>query len=180
MSGTWVIVCGPSGAGKDSVLGWARDALQSHPTICFARRLVTRASVPGSEHEEVSRAALHALRAQGSLAWYWEAHGLGYGVRAEYARRMAAGHVVVVNGSRAHAAGLAGRGDVRCVLVTAGADTLQERLLRRGREDVALVASRLARNADLASLEADHVIANDGRLPVAGTSLRDYLLELAR
>lgn len=179
MSGTWVIVCGPSGAGKDSVLAWARDALQAHPVICFARRLVTRPSVPGSEHEEASAEALQALRAQRALAWYWEAHGLAYGVRAEYARRVALGQVVVVNGSRMHASGLAGRSDVRRVLVTAGADRLQERLLRRGREEPAVVAARLARNADLPALQADHVVANDGRLPVAGTSLRDYLLELA-
>lgn len=180
MNGAWVIVCGPSGAGKDSVLDWARDALQAHPSICFARRLVTRPSVPGSEHEEVSPAALLALRAQGALAWYWEAHGLAYGVRADYARRVAAGTVVVVNGSRAHARALAGRGDVRCVLVTARAATLQERLLGRGREQAGAVAARLARNAELAPPTADHVIANEGALPIAGTSLRDYLLELAR
>ena len=37
-AGTWVFVCGPSGAGKDSVIGWARGQLADRPGIVFAQR----------------------------------------------------------------------------------------------------------------------------------------------
>jgi phosphonate metabolism protein PhnN/1,5-bisphosphokinase (PRPP-forming) len=180
MSGSWVIVCGPSGAGKDSVLRWAARELAAQRSICFARRLVTRAVGPGADDDEIGLHAMQALRAGGGLAWHWQAHGLHYGVAADYGRRVAAGEVVVVNGSREHARPLAGRADVRCVLVTAPQTLVAERLQQRGREDEAGVALRLARNAGLEPPSAEHVIVNDGHLEQAGAALRDYLLELAR
>lgn len=180
MTGCWVIVCGPSGAGKDSVLAWAREALRADPRIRFARRLVTRPSEAGSEHEEVSMERLDALRARGGLAWHWTANGHGYGVPAEYRAQVDSGAIVVVNGSREHARQVAGRADVRCVLLTAPSEFLRARLLQRAREDAAQVALRMARNETLAMPVADRVIANGGPLHGAGAALRDYLLELAR
>lgn len=177
MSGTWVIVCGPSGVGKDSVLAWTRDALAQHPRVCFSRRLVTRAD---AADESVSAEDLQALRRQGRLAWHWEANGLAYGVRADYAQRVATGGIVVVNGSREHAQGLGARPDVRCVLLSADEAQLRERLLQRGREDRSRIEARLARNDALAQPRADRVIRNEGGLAAAGAALRDYLLELAR
>jgi len=179
MSGCWVLVCGPSGAGKDAVLDWARQALREHPGICFAQRVVTRPSREGAEHEEVAPAAMEELRRAGALAWDWEAHGYRYGVRAEYEARMLAGEVVVVNGSREHARSLARRPDLRCVLVTAPPSLLQARLHQRGREDPRSIALRMARNTGLASPFADCVIHNGGALAQAGGQLRDYLVDLA-
>lgn len=180
MSGSWVIVCGPSGAGKDSVLAWAREALAPHPAICFAQRLVTRAQQQGSEHEEISPQGMRELQRRGELAWWWEAHGHVYGVRAAYAARVREGDVVVVNGSREHARGLAGRHDVRCLLLTAAPAVLQQRLRRRGREEEEAIASRMTRNAAQPAAFADRVIVNEDSLEQAGRALRDYLLELAR
>ncbi|AEG93348.1 ATP-binding protein phnN [Ramlibacter tataouinensis] len=178
-SGCWVMACGPSGAGKDSLLAWAEAALAREPRIVFARRLVTRATHPGSDHDEVSPAAMRALGESGGLAWHWEAHGHQYGVRAAYADLVAQGRIVVVNGSREHVAGLAGRADVRSVLITAPAEALRQRLLARGREPAQAVAGRLHRNAALPALAADLVLVNDGPLERAAGALRDWLRELA-
>jgi len=180
VSGCWVLVCGPSGAGKDSVLAWARRALEADPRICFARRLVTRPPGPGSDHDEVGAGDLDALRRAGGLAWEWEAHGLHYGVRAEYAQRVRDGELVVVNGSREHARDQAGRGDLRCVLVTAPSRVLRSRLHARGRDDARSISMRMARNAGLPAPFAHCVIVNDRALEHAGAQLRDYLLQLAR
>lgn len=180
MNGCWVIVCGPSGAGKDSVIGWTQQALRRHPRVRFARRLVTRAPHPGSDHDPVTTAQMQVLRERGALAWHWQAHGHAYGVAASYAADVAAGRVVVVNGSREHALSLADCDDVRCVLVTAPAPVLQQRLLARRREDADAVARRTARNQQLVPPPADCIIANDGPLEQAGAALRDYLLRLAR
>jgi phosphonate metabolism protein PhnN/1,5-bisphosphokinase (PRPP-forming) len=120
------------------------------------------------------------MRAAGDLAWYWEANGHGYGVRAAYRQDIARGRVVVVNGSREHAAALAHRQDVRSVLVTAGAEVLRQRLLARGREGEGAVALRLARNATVPQPVAERVIVNDGGLEAAGRALRDLLLEMSR
>ncbi|MDB5749987.1 MAG: putative ATP-binding protein phnN, partial [Ramlibacter sp.] len=131
MTGCWVIVCGPSGAGKDSVIGWAQAALARHPRVRFARRLVTREAHPASDHEPVSAGEMQALRARGALAWHWEAHGCAYGVPQACADAVADGKVVVVNGSRAHALSLADCDNVRCVLVTAPDPLLRQRLQAR-------------------------------------------------
>lgn len=177
-AGCWVMVFGPSGAGKDSVIAWTQATLAGEPRVRFARRIVTRASHPGSEHDELSPAAMQALHRNGGLAWHWEAHGCAYGIGAAYAGDVADGRVVVVNGSRAHVATLAGRGDVRRVLVTAPQDVLQSRLAARGRDDAAGVAARVIRNASLAPPAADHVIHNVRDLATSGAALRRYLLEL--
>ena len=177
MNGAWVLVCGPSGAGKDSVLAWSAEALAAHTGICFARRLVTR---PGPHDDAVRPRDIAALRDNGQLAWHWRANGHCYGVRAEYQARVRDGEVVVVNGSREHARQVAGETGVRCVLVTAGAQLLLARLLARGREDRDAVVKRMERNGRFEKLAADRVIVNEGALAEAGARLRDYLLELAR
>lgn len=180
MRGCWVIVCGPSGAGKDSVIAWARLALARHPRVRFAQRLVTRPPHPGSDHEAVTAERMQGLRARGELAWHWEAHGFSYGVPLAYRNDVDAGRVVVVNGSREHALSLADCDDVRCVLVTAPAPTLHQRLQARAREDGAAQAARKRRNTLLPPPPADLVIANDGPLDAAGEALRAYLVGLAR
>lgn len=174
VNGTWVMVCGPSGAGKDSVLAWVQETLAQDARICFARRFITRAAGPDLEHDEIGVSGIEALRRAGALAWHWQAHGYHYGVRAEYAREVAAGRIVVVNGSREHARPLAGRADVRTVLVTSSAGLLQQRLQLRGDQ-----AGVLARNAVLAPPALDCIVGNDAGLETAGTALRDYLLGLA-
>lgn len=174
MNGHWVFVCGPSGAGKDSVLAWAREALATRSDIVFARRLVTRAAQPGSDHDPVDPEDYSFLRASGAFAWHWQAHGFGYGVPLRYAHQVAWGRVVVVNGSREHAQMLLASPWMRRVLVTAPPAQLAARLRRRGREAQAAIDSRLARNAGLA-LDADLVIHNDAAIAAAGALLRRYL-----
>ena len=177
--GLWVMVCGPSGAGKDSVLRHAERSLQDRSRIVFARRFVTRAAGPGANDAELSRDELRRLLASGGASWHWQAHGHDYAIGAAYGDLVARGDVVVVNGSREHAAGLRGRPEVRTVLVTAPACTVRERLIARGRENAAAVALRMERNAVLEGQDADRVIANDGPLAKAGAALADYLKELA-
>ncbi|MDO8451176.1 MAG: phosphonate metabolism protein/1,5-bisphosphokinase (PRPP-forming) PhnN [Rhodoferax sp.] len=175
MSGLWVFVCGPSGAGKDSVLGWAAKRLAARPDIVFARRMVTRASQPGSDHDAVTPQQFARLIGSGGLVWCWEAHGFHYGIEARYAAQVAAGKTVVVNGSRAHVGGLEAAAQVRVVQIVADAAQLATRLEQRGREASHEVSRRLARNALFSDLRADHTILNQGELADAGRHLADYL-----
>lgn len=176
MSGLWVFVCGPSGAGKDSVLGWAAQELAARQDIVFARRMVTRASLPGSDHDPVTPQQFARLMGSSGLVWHWEAHGFHYGIEARYAEHIAAGKTVVVNGSRAHADGLDGAKNVRVVQIVADAEQLANRLEHRGRDAPHEVTRRLARNALFSDLRADHTIFNQGELADAGRQLVDYLV----
>lgn len=176
MSGLWVFVCGPSGAGKDSVMGWAAEHLAARPDIVFARRLVTRPAQLGSDHDPVTPQQFARLIGSGGLVWRWEAHGFHYGIAAHYAAEVAAGRVVVVNGSREHANGLQLAQQVRVVQIVADTEQLAARLLQRGRDAPQAVVTRLARNALFSDLRGDHTIVNQGELAQAGRQLADYLV----
>ena len=179
MSGLWVFVCGPSGAGKDSVMHWAQAHLQGHPEVVFARRMITREPHAGSDHDPVSHEQFARLDAAGGLAWQWRAHGFAYGIHADYANHVAAGRVVVVNGSREHVNTLAQTPQLRVVQVEADPLQLAERLAQRSRDTPEEVAHRLVRNAQIPKLQAHCTILNQGELAEAGHQLVNYLVRAA-
>jgi ribose 1,5-bisphosphokinase len=178
-AGAWVLVCGPSGAGKDSVIAWAQQRLAGDSRIVFARRMVTRSPGPALEHDEVSRATVHRLAQAGKLAWRWEANGHLYAVPNHYEVDLESGRIVVVNGSREHAAAVIPRAGVHVVLVTAPPELLQQRMHARGREGRDAIAGRLARSETLPELRADLVISNVGTVEAAGAQLAAWLEAMA-
>lgn len=165
--GTLVLVVGPSGVGKDSLIDGARAALAGDPSVVFVRRVITRAADAGGEdHLAVSPDAFERLRAAGDFALYWFAHDLAYGLPAALAHDIAAGRTVIANVSRAVVDEARRRFPrVRTIHVTAPADRLAKRLRARGREDEAGVAKRLARAAEPAPTGDDVVeFSNEGAL----------------
>jgi len=141
-----VLVVGPSGAGKDTLLTMARTALADDTRFRFVRRVITRSAEAGGEdHEPVSDIEFAAR----NFILSWEAHGLRYGIPADVADDIARGTVVVANVSRSIIAEAATRFPVRVIEVTAPAEVLGARLSARGRESAADVAQRLARRIPL-------------------------------
>ena len=141
-----VLVVGPSGAGKDTLLTMARTALADDTRFRFVRRVITRsAEARGEDHEPVSDIEFAAR----NFILSWEAHGLRYGIPADVADDIARGTVVVANVSRSIIAEAATRFPVRVIEVTAPAEVLRARLSARGRESAADVAQRLARRIPL-------------------------------
>ncbi|MCJ2085460.1 phosphonate metabolism protein/1,5-bisphosphokinase (PRPP-forming) PhnN [Methylobacterium sp. E-005] len=165
MAGCLVLVVGPSGAGKDTLIRLAREALAGDPRYVFPRRLVTRPPSADEDNDEIDAAAFAEGCAAGRFTLHWRAHGLGYAIPAEAGRLAAAGHVVVCNVSRrvvaqARAAGL----PVSVVEITAPPEILMQRLAARGRAEDGDLAVRLARAVPVA---ADVRILNVGA-PEAG------------
>jgi ribose 1,5-bisphosphokinase len=179
VSGLWVFVCGASGAGKDSVLAWATDHLRDNPRIVFARRMVTRPTHPGSDHDVMTPEQFAQLQHGDALAWHWHAHGFAYGIAARYAHCVQGGDVVVVNGSREHASALCDRPNVRVVQIVADMAEIARRLQHRGRDAPHVVAHRIARNAEFSALRSDCTIVNERSVAEAGQQLVQFLKNTA-
>jgi phosphonate metabolism protein PhnN/1,5-bisphosphokinase (PRPP-forming) len=169
------LVVGPSGAGKDTLIGEARRALASDLRFVFVRRVVTRQAVAVLEdHNTMDEASFTVALMRGDFALHWEAHGLRYGIPASIDEDLAAGRVVVANGSRAAIPAAIGKyPDSVVFLVTAGRDVRAQRLVARGRESPEDVAARLTREgAELAHDVQPIVIDNSGDLAASvGTFL---------
>jgi len=183
VTGPLIYIMGPSGAGKDSVLGRARAMLSIDLPVVFAHRYITRPAEAGGEnHVALSEAEFALRRAHGLFAFHWQAHGNDYGIGLEIHAWRRAGLTVVVSGSREHFRKLTGVDkDTVPVLITAPAERLQERLLKRGREDAAAAADRLRRGlADDLDVPGAMTIVNDGALDEAAVAFVRLLARLRR
>ena len=144
-----VAVVGPSGAGKDTLMGLARARLVGDARFRFVQRAITRPAEAGGEaHRALDVAGFKAEREAGGFALWWSAHGLLYGIPRDIEADMAAGRVVVANLSRG-ALAEASRYPLRVLVITAPAAVLAPRLAARGRESAEDIAARLAREAAL-------------------------------
>lgn len=168
--GLLVLVVGPSGSGKDSVIGAVRAALAPEPALVFPRREITRpAEAGGEDHVPVARETFHIRRATGAYALAWEAHGLGYGVPAAIRDDLAGGRTVVVNVSR----GVIDEArqtlaPVRVVSLAVPPEVLRLRLAARGRETMDDVERRVQRAGAFQVTGPDVVtVVNDGPLEAA-------------
>ena len=165
--GCLVLVVGPSGAGKDSILDGARTALATDARFSFVRREITRpADAGGEDHLPVSWEQFRARAVDGSYALAWEAHGCGYGVPVSALRGLAQGQSAIVNVSRGVIASARARfSPLRVVHVSVPERILAQRLSRRGREDADQIADRLARAAAFQVDGGDVLtLVNDGPL----------------
>jgi ribose 1,5-bisphosphokinase len=180
--GTVIAVVGPSGVGKDSLMDFARQHFSDRADIRFVRRMITRPKDPiGEDHEPVTPEAFEALSRSGAFAVSWKAHGLGYGIPADVHDDLAAGHIVIVNGSRSALDGFrAAFPRLLIINVTARPDVLAKRLAARGRETAADIEARLARATEPLPDDMKVVtIDNSGDLATAGQQLVDLVEGLA-
>ena len=176
--GTLVAVIGPSGAGKDTLIDIARKLVREVPTVVFARRVITRAAGAGEDHDSLSREAFEAALQEGAFAFWWDAHGLRYGVPAAIDRDIAAGRTVVCNVSRGTVPELRRRyAACRVVWIDAPRKIRAARLASRGRSSDGDAERRLDRAAmDFATLAPDAMIDNVGTPFEGGRALADLIL----
>jgi ribose 1,5-bisphosphokinase len=153
-----LLVVGPSGAGKDTLLDAARRALADDPHFRFVRRVVTRAAQAGDEPHETATESEFAAR---EFALQWQAHGLRYGIPADAIVRDV---ITVANVSRTVIAEASQRFPVRVIEVTAPPEVLAKRLVSRGREEAADIAGRLARHVTIPVGVPTETVVNDGSL----------------
>ncbi len=182
MSGTFVAVVGPSGVGKDSLIGFARARLEATGHVVFVRRVVTRQADGGSEdHDSMDVDAFAEAERGGAFALNWDAHGLRYGLPIALERDLDAGRVVVANLSRGVIPALMERyPDAVVVLVTADRDIIERRLANRGRETAESIQTRLDRRVTDRLPTSTVQIDNSGALETAGMQFVRLLEDAAK
>jgi ribose 1,5-bisphosphokinase len=160
-AGRLILVVGPSGAGKDTLLGFAKTACAEDPNIVFARRVITREASAAEDNEEVSHEAFEEAKARGDYAVHWEAHGHCYALSVTIDDELGAGRTVVANVSRTVIDAMRrAYPDVVVVLITAPPQVLAERLAMRGRSSDGRIEHRLGRMVGDTNAEPAVTIVN--------------------
>jgi ribose 1,5-bisphosphokinase len=178
MAGGFVLVVGPSGAGKDTLIALVRDALADDPRFLFPRRVVTRESSAAEAHDTLDAAAFDAAERAGAFCLAWRAHGLGYGIPHSAGQAAREGRVVVCNVSRTViAAARESLPGVSVVEVTAPPEVLEARVAARRRDSDGDPRARTRRQVEPAA--ADLVILNIGAPEAGAARLLAHLRALA-
>ncbi len=181
MTGRLVLVVGPSGVGKDSVLRYAMAHFAGDARFVFPKRCVTRAvDVAAEDHDSLDGQAFDELAGHGAFALMWEAHGHKYGVRSDINTELELGRTVAVNVSRTIIAGVADRYQNAVVIeITADPSVREARLAARGREAADDIRQRTRREVatPVHSLPL-HVVRNDGKISDAGDKFCKLLASL--
>ncbi len=171
--GSLVLVVGPSGVGKDTLIDGARQALGNDKRFVFVRRLVTRpADAGGEEHDSLDTESFRQMEQAGRFALSWDAHDLRYALPLSVDTDLALGKIVVANVSR-HVVAQARAKYPACavLLITAEISCRAERLVRRGRENPEQITSRLAReSAPVPAGISPIIIDNSGPLAIGITA----------
>ncbi len=159
--GRLVLVVGPSGAGKDTLLGLAKAACAEDRTIVFPRRVITRAASASEENEEVSLGTFQEALTRGEYAMHWEAHGHCYALSRAIDDDIRAGRTVVVNVSRTVIGAMRrAYANVLVVSITAPSEVLAKRIAMRARSSDGRLESRLHRTVEDAAAAPDVTIVN--------------------
>lgn len=175
--GRLVLIVGPSGAGKDTLIGIARQLLAGDPRVKFPRRVVTRPSSQFEDNVAMTPVEFDAALGQRKFALHWQAHGHAYGVPKDIDDDIRAGSTVAVNVSRTIIADARQRyRNVTVVSISAPADVLAARLGARGRASDGPIGERVQR-ASLPDTDAPDVeILNVGAAADHGHELAGIIL----
>jgi len=161
--GRLVLVVGPSGAGKDTLLGLARAACLNDAEVIFTRRVVTREASSFEDNEQMNLDAFRQAHTRGDFAVHWEAHGHCYALPRAIDDDLRAGRTVVANVSRMVIDAMRrAYADVVVVSITAPPDVLAERLAARARSSDGRIENRLRRAVDGVASAPDVTISNVG------------------
>ena len=171
--GSLVLVVGPSGVGKDTLISGARHALDNDKRFVFVRRVVTRpADATLEDHDSLDPETFRQMDEAGRFALTWDAHNLRYALPLSVDTDLTLGKTVVANVSRhVVAEALDKYPSCAVVLITAEISCRADRLVRRGRESGDQITARLAReSAPVPAGVTPVIIDNSGTLAIGVTA----------
>jgi ribose 1,5-bisphosphokinase len=159
--GRLILVIGPSGAGKDTLLGLAKAACAEDTNIVFPRRIVTREASEFEDNEQISPDAFRQALATDAYAMHWAAHGHCYALPRAIDDDIRAGRTVIANVSRTVISAMRlAYADVVVISITAPPDVLAQRVAARARASDGNIGQRLGRSVDDRAAAPDVTIMN--------------------
>ena len=167
-------VIGASGAGKDTLMNYARTVINGSGTVIFVHRYITRPAFEGNEnHVSLSKEEFESRCNANLFALNWESHGNSYGIGIEINTWMEKGFDVVMNGSREYLSiAMEKYPELIVVSIEASPSVIHARLAARGREDSDEIRDRIERTAKMSfDLSNAIKIQNDGAIEEAGEIL---------
>jgi ribose 1,5-bisphosphokinase len=140
-----ILIVGPSGAGKDSLLRTCREAFANRQDILFVPRYVTRMPDDNEQNYYIDQSAFNTLKHNGFFFIDWQAHGNSYAISLDPLRQKDKQAVVISVSRTVIVAFEKVFDDVETIAISAPESVLHKRLTDRGRESAQARDSRLAR-----------------------------------
>lgn len=160
---------GPSGSGKDTLIQQLQTQLGAAMSV--PPRYIDRPYLSGQleQHYALSPAVFSEFQDKNCFSLAWAANGHRYGYDRQWLADVAAGKIVLLNGSRAHWPQAQQHYRERLVpIALALPQAVQKsRLQQRGREGEEAIAARLARSAALGHAEVAPESVLNAAQPVA-------------
>ena len=143
-----ILVVGPSGSGKDTLLRAAREKFITPAELAFVSRYITRPPDGNEDNYYVDSFCFRILRENNFFASQWQAHGYEYGIPRHALENATNGQRLLCSISRSAINDFERiHSDVAVLHVTASIDILEKRLQGRGREKSKEIERRLKRAA---------------------------------
>lgn len=175
-----LLITGPSGAGKDSLLRLAAHHFRKDSRLCLVKRYITRQPDSNEQNYFVDHAAFTLLCKNNFFISHWNAHGNLYGIPRTGLPDKNENTLAIISISRQNV------GDFeRCFerVTTLGIkvdpDILRNRLRARGREDDKSIEKRLQRTAPPIKARRMLHFDNSEELACSGKQFLDLLDSLA-
>jgi ribose 1,5-bisphosphokinase len=158
-----ILIVGPSGSGKDTLLKYAKEYFNEK--LNFVKRYITRESDINESNYYIDEYAFEILRHNCYFASSWNAHGNYYGIP----KRFIKSGLNIISVSRARIVDFENLYDeVYTINITIKKDQLEQRLLQRAREDKENIEERLSRTYE--NIIARNLIEFDNSSPIEESS----------
>ncbi|QDF28896.1 AAA family ATPase [Halarcobacter anaerophilus] len=149
-----VLIIGPSGAGKDTLIKEAKKEFKEK--INFVKRYITRESDVNESNYYIDEYAFEILRHNSYFASSWNAHGNFYGIPKRFIKN----GINLISISRGRIKDFENLYDkVYTINITLPKEILKQRLLKRGRENKEDIEKRVQREYE--KIEAKNLIEFD-------------------
>ncbi|SDN75695.1 ribose 1,5-bisphosphokinase [Desulfonauticus submarinus] len=128
-----ILVVGPSGAGKDTLIRYAKKKFSADKNIIFLKRYITRKSDEYEDNYYISSKEFYILKQQNFFFTTWEAYNYQYGISFNNVELN--GKKIVISISRTKVNDFEKKfKNVLTLFITASPESLRKRLKKRHRD----------------------------------------------